>query len=272
MTRRTALVVIALLGLTTVPSYALRAAAAVRVPVPHATVHCRRHIASRNEPSRLAPPGANSMRGYTLAYCLDFTGSTLPWGWDVFSGVPGGDPGGYFEPSHVVVHDGVLDLEAYKDPAHHGVWATGGICQCGAPRTYGAYFVRSRSIGVGPDDVELLWPVAHTWPPEVDFNESSQYPTSSTWTVHYAPGDRTVARTDTINLRHWHTWGVVWTPRSLTFTVDHVVWGMVTESSAIPTGAMTLDIQSQSYCGVAPECPTAPAKLEVDWLEEFTKT
>jgi hypothetical protein len=212
---------------------------------------------------------ANAIPGYSLKYCTDFTGSRLPWGWEKFSGVPKGDPSGYFDKSHVVVNDGVMQVKTYRDPSHGNVWATGGICQCGAPRTYGAFFVRSKAVGVGPDDVELLWPKAPVWPPEVDFNESPAYPQSSTWTVHYAPGNETVERTANVDLWQWHTWGVIWTPTSLTFLVDGYIWGRVTSPRAIPAGRMTLDIQSQTYCGIAPECPTAFASLDVDWVEEF---
>src|ERR1019366_55704 len=276
MARRT-LLVAALLVLTAGPLLAASAAASASVapgdatPQVRAAATCAHATPSHDEPSHLAPPARIAVRGYTLAYCSDFTGSSLPWGWDKFSGVPKGDPSGYFEPRHVHVRNGILEVDTSKDPGHGNVWATGGVCHCGAHRTYGAFFVRSRSIGVGPDNVELLWPVAHVWTPAIDFTESSQLPFSSTWTVHYGPGDQRRYRTAWINLLGWHTWGVYWTPRSLTFTVDGFVWGTVKTTAAVPAGAMTLDIQSQTYCGLAPECPTAPASLQVDWVEEFAR-
>jgi hypothetical protein len=32
---------------------------------------------------------------------------------------------------------------------------------------------------------------------------------------------------------------------------------------------MTLDIQQQTWCGIAPECPSKPLSLLVDWVTEF---
>jgi hypothetical protein len=270
MFRRTVPVVTLLLVLAaTLPLAARASAAPSAASTRPATASCGPPIPSRDEPSHHAPLAASAVPGYSLAYCNDFTGSSLPWGWDKFSGAPKGDPSSYFEPSHVVVQNGVVKVETYRDPRRANDWATGGICQCGAPRTHGAFFVRSRSVGEGPDNVELLWPVAKVWPPEVDFNESRAYPLSSTWTVHYAPGDQTVEHQAEVNLWQWHTWGVFWTPKTLTFTVDGFIWGKVKSRRAIPTGPMTLDIQSQTYCGIAPECPTAAASLQVDWVEEF---
>jgi hypothetical protein len=269
LTRRIALAAAVLPVLAT--SLPLAASAATgRATTDHASsAACSPRVPSASEPSHLAPLTRLLVPGYRLAYCADFTGTKLPWGWDKFAGVPAGDAGGYFEPSHVVVHHGILSINTYWEATHGGVWASGGVCACGFRRTYGAFFVRSRSVGFGPDEVELLWPVARTWPPEVDFNESARLPWSSTWTVHFASQDKTHERTAFVNLLGWHTWGVYWAPHSLTFTVDGFVWGTVTDRRAIPRGAMTLDVQSQSYCGIAPECPTAWSSLQVDWVEEF---
>ncbi len=174
-----------------------------------------------------------------------------------------------FEPSHVVVENGTLMLNTYRDPAHNNGWATGGLCQCGVARTYGAYFVRSRVTGPGDDEVQLLWPAAHVWPPEVDFNETGLQLTKTAWYVHYRSSNDQVAKTLHVNLTKWHTWGVIWKARSLTFTVDGVVWGIVRNQAIIPHEGMTLDIQQQTWCGIAPECPTKPLSMLVDWVAEF---
>jgi hypothetical protein len=243
---------------------------------PAASSHLARHWApsgcgiqgaARTEPSGQMPP--RKLLGYTLAYCNDFRGSTLSSGWGKFSGVPGGDPSGMFEPSHVVVHSGMLTLNTYRDPSDNNNWATGGLCQCGVARTYGAYFVRSRVTGGGDDEVQLLWPAAHVWPPEVDFNETGRQSDKTAWYVHYRSTNEQIAKTLNVNLTKWHTWGVIWTATSLTFTVDGVVWGRVHSQTVIPHEKMTLDIQQQTWCGIAPECPTKPLSMLVDWVAEF---
>ena len=45
-------------------------------------------ISEASEPSGMAPPSANALAGYSQSYVTDFTGSSLPSQWDVFSGTP----------------------------------------------------------------------------------------------------------------------------------------------------------------------------------------
>lgn len=122
--------------------------------------------ADSTEPSGLAPPSATAMAGYSQTYVNDFTGTSLPSGWDTFSGNPGGDPGEQWAASHVVVSGGLIQLNTWQDSAYGGEWVAGGICQCGQSQTYGAYFVRSRLTGAGPTGVQLLWPVANVGHPK----------------------------------------------------------------------------------------------------------
>ena len=144
-----------------------------------------------------------------------------------------------------------------------------GICHCGLPRRYGAFFVHSRVTGSGPDEINLLWPVAHVWPPEIDFNESVAQSRSTTWSVHYGRTDTVVHGAKNVNLLRWHTWGVVWTPSYIRFLVDGHPWGAVTTRSRIPHQPMTLDIQNQTFCGRGTECPRAPVTMLVDWVAEY---
>src|ERR1700722_10907087 len=78
------------------------------------------------QPSGEGLPSATALPGYTLSYETDFPGTTLPAGWDVFTGIPGGDPGGHFGASHVVVGGGLLQLNTYRDPQWGNRWVTGG--------------------------------------------------------------------------------------------------------------------------------------------------
>jgi beta-glucanase (GH16 family) len=170
------------------------------------------------------------------------------------------------------VHKGVLTLTAARDRRLGGRWGTGGVCQCGHPRTYGAFFVHSRVTGAGPDEIDLLWPVAHVWPPEIDFNESVSHASSTTWTVHFGVRDHVVYGAKRIDLEQWHTWGVIWTRRSVRLVVDGRTWGMVTARHAVPAQPMTLDISQQTFCGLTAACPTHTVRMEVDWVAEYTAT
>jgi beta-glucanase (GH16 family) len=218
----------------------------------------------------MAPPTAGALAGYSQSYVTDFAGSSLPAGWNVYTGTPGGDPGGQFGAAHVVVSGGLLSLNTWQDPAYGNSWVTGGLCQCGRAQTYGAYFVRARLTGAGPTGVMLLWPSASVWPPEIDFSETGGSVTSTSATVHYGASNSQIQRNLTINMTAWHTWGVIWTPTVVTYTVDGNVWGSVTTTSAIPNQGMTLDLQQQTWCSSGWACPSAPQSMQVDWVSEYT--
>jgi hypothetical protein len=222
------------------------------------------------EPSGESPPGADALAGYTQSYVNDFTGTTLPAGWDPYGGQPGSDPGAQWSPAHDVVSNGMLQLETYQDPAYGNEWVAGGLCQCGHAQTYGAYYVRSRVTGAGPTQVQLLWPAGPGWPPEVDFNESDGSTTITGSTLHFGADNGQDHRQVSIDLTQWHTWGVIWTPTSVTYTVDGQVWGTITVASEIPDEPMTLDLQQQTWCGSGYACPTTPVSMDIDWVAEYS--
>ncbi len=223
-----------------------------------------------SEPSGYAPPAANALSGYGQTYVTDFTGSTLPAQWDAYSGQPGGDPGALFAPTHLTVSGGLLDINTFQDSADNNEWVTGGTCLCNAAvQTYGAYFVRSRMTGPGPTGVELLWPTG-SWPPEVDFNETYGTTTGTSATLHYSASNLQIQDGLTIDMTQWHTWGVIWTPTSITYTVDGTVWGTVTNTAAIPSGSMYLSLQSQTWCSSNWACPTSPQSMQVDWVAAYS--
>lgn len=223
--------------------------------------------AARYEASNELP--LRRLKGFVRIYCNDFRGTALSSGWDKFSGQPGGDPTGMFEPSHVVLATGMLRIRTYRDPSIGDRWATGGVCQCGLAQTYGAYFVRSRVTAPGDDNVELLWPSAPIWPPEIDFNETGRSAARTGWYLHFDANNNQVENQLRINLTQWHTWGVIWRSNSVIFTVDGEVWGVVKNRAEIPHTAMTLDMQEQTFCGIAPECPSKPLSMLVDWVAVF---
>jgi hypothetical protein len=227
-------------------------------------------VADAAQPSGYAPPGPNALANYALTYETNFDGSTLPKGWNVFFGVPGGDPGGQFGRKHVVVTNGMLELNTWKDPQYKNQWVTGGLCQCGVPKTYGAYFVRSRVTGTGPNEVELLWPYDNKWPPEIDFNESAGLISSSSSTIHWSPINQIEQRHVNIDMEAWHTWGVIWTRDTVSYIVDGQVWGRITSKNEITKQPMTLDFEQIAFCSLDRECPTHPVSMQIDWVSEYT--
>ena len=245
--------------------------AATRAPRATSTTYPAGTFDSK-EPSYMAPPTPGAMPGYARAYVNDFL-KPLTSQWYLFSGRPKGDPVGRFEVSHVQEKAGILELGTWRDPKYKDQWATGGVCLCSVHPTYGAFFVRSKQVGIGPDDAELLWPSNNTWPPEVDFNETGNTARYSAWFDHYTPAPDAFHFVGKVDVTNWHTWGVVWTPTSLTFVLDGKARGtVVTTADGIPTMPMTLDLQSQTWCGIYPECPKANSELEIDWVAIFTPT
>ena len=223
------------------------------------------------DPSGFGPPPPHALAGYTRTYVTDFPGTSLPAGWDVFSGVPAGIPDGHFGNAHSVVGGGLLRLNTWRDPAFGGQWVTGGVCQCGFAQVYGAYFVRSRLTEPGPNEAQLLWPAANVWPPEIDFDESGGDITSAVATVHYGVANNIEQRKLSIDMARWHTWGLVWNRGSLTYTVDGHAWGSVTLPWEVPDQPMTLHLQQQASCALGLEyaCPRASASMVVDWVAEY---
>jgi len=227
-------------------------------------------VTDPQEPSGMAPPISSAIAGYQQTYVTDFPGTTLPTGWTTFNGAPGGDPGTQWAPSQVTVGNGMLQLTANYSSSQHE-WLTGGTCQCQSTQTYGAYFVRSRMTGPGPTVVELLWPPdGYSWPPEVDFNETYGGTSASMATVHFDSSNQVDHRTVNIDMTQWHTWGVIWTPTSLTYVVDGHVWGVVPVASEVPHEPMALHIQQQTWCSQGFACPSSTQSTLVDWATVYT--
>ena len=201
--------------------------------------------------------------------------------WGAYEGEPGGDPGGWWDPSHAVVRDGKLELRTYRDPRFGGRWVSGGVSSSHAlKQRYGRYLVRFRmDAGRGVAGVLLLWPSADHWPPEIDFAEdggATDRRDSMSATLHYGASNDQVQRTVHADFTRWHTMGVTWTRHRLVYTLDGRRWGRV-RGARVPAEVMELDMQTQAgTCGDrwAP-CPDAstPARvdMQVDWVAAYAR-
>jgi outer membrane protein OmpA-like peptidoglycan-associated protein len=238
---------------------------------PHVSMKYSVGTLDSSQPSGEAPPTISEIPGYQLSYVTNFSGNSLPPGWIVFSGKPSGDPGSQWANNHVIVSGDMLQLNTFRDPNFNNEWVSGGICHCGDSHTYGAFFVRSRMTGPGPTQVEMLWPGVG-WPPEIDFNETYNGISASQATLHYASANLQIHKNINIDMTAWHTWGVIWTPTSITYTVDGNVWGTVTNPSVIPHQPMTLHIQQQTWCSSGFACPTSPQSTDINWVADYAST
>jgi len=228
----------------------------------------------------IASPLGSSSRpvGWHRVFFDDFNHGLKSSRWGRYSGQPGGDPGGWWAPSHAVVMHGVLNLETYRDPRFGRRWVSGGVSSASAlKQTYGRYDVRLRiDAGRGVAFVALLWPEGK-WPPEIDFAENGGETNARdhvTATLHYGADDKQVQRTLRADFTHWHVLGVDWTPGKLVYTIDGRQWAVL-RNHAVPAQPMEMDLQAQAgTCGdSSAPCPdsTTPARVnaQIDWVAAY---
>ncbi len=232
-------------------------------------------------PSRAVGTGGDgsswptSVPGWQLTYSTDFAGSSLPSGWLAYNGEPGGDPDGNWDSSNVTVSGGALNLLATPS-------AQAGVQFYGNPQTYGRYLVRMKG-DYEPDlainNLAILWPAQQgVWPPEVDFYQDLGG-TRQNFSASLHPGPDgdggccvVASPTQDVNATAWHTYGVQWTPSSLTYTIDGQVWASVSSSSLSsaqwPTIPMNLTLQSQNQASAQPSGTIDT--MSVAWVAEYS--
>lgn len=218
--------------------------------------------------------------GWHQTFADDFTNG-LDAQWDAYTGQPGGDPGGWFDASHVSVSNGMLEIGAWKAQSPNGdVYVSGGVSNAKMfSQTYGKYAIRFQmDKGYGIAYTLQLWPTDDKWPPEIDILEDpGKDRTMTSSTVHYGSNDSMVHREIKGNFTGWHTAELEWAPGKLTYRLDGAVWTTMT-TSQVPSTPMSIAIQTQAWpCGNPWEgCPnaTTPARvnLHVDWVVAYAAT
>ena len=239
------------------------------------------------DPSGASP--ASTLSGFTLNYLQEFTGSSLPSGWEAYSGADNGpqatDSKAHFDPSLCEFTGG------------EALFMASGTNTCGLHHTgaqeYGAWFGRLRTdsmpSGETFTDIFLLWPAVVGWPPEIDIYEDGGDRSKTTANVYNTAGSvcgssptatclapyaqnnissHGVANDNT----QWHTYGVEWTPSGISWLIDgNVVFtasaSAVKSPAQQPATPMDMDLQVQSLgSGTSVKTET----MAVDWVEQFT--
>jgi beta-glucanase (GH16 family) len=230
-------------------------------------------------PSDLPMP-VGDLPGWHQTFADDFTGADASKRWFIYEGAPGGDPGGWFLPSHVTQGNGRLLITGSLANTPRGtIYATGGVSNAKVfSQTYGRFDFRFRmDMGYGVNFALLLWPSDNTWPPEVNVAESNGVtPKYLIVTLHYGPRNSMIHRysNGVVDYTQWHTAGVIWEPGKLIFTLDGNGWSSIA-SPNVPKVPMSMAIQTQAWpCSTSfSDCPnsTTPAKvnLEVDWAVAY---
>jgi beta-glucanase (GH16 family) len=234
-------------------------------------------------PSPAEPGGplpSSSLPGWHLTYSTHFDGKSLPAGWSAYSGEPGSDPYGYWDPANVTVSNGELHLRTKANPHQPDTYSTGGVGFYGDTQEYGMYLVRMKGDyepHLQISNIVLLWPASQgVWPPEIDFYEDGGG-SRGTYMASLHPGHDGY---DCCVVRHsrsgtgtqWHTYGVIWTPTSITYTLDGKQWAKVQASQVSSPGSwpampMNLDLQSQN---LGPAQPAHSIEtMTVAWVAEY---
>ena len=257
----------------------LEAPAAARLDAESATRSRPLGRASRSGRLAARPAGVmpvGDLRGWKQVLAEDFRGPGLPRGWSRYDGRPGGNPYGWWEGSHAALR--AQDLHLVGD-WNRGTFVTGGVMATGYPSTYGKYEVRfkvSRAAGVAY--TLLLWPARENWPSggEIDFAEDAGGARRGlTATLHYGASNSQVQRQLRVDMTHFQTLGVEWTPGKLVYTLNGRPWAVVV-SPHVPTGPMRLALQMEAGNGrswsPAPSRATPrTADLVVDWVVAYRR-
>lgn len=257
------------------------------------------YTGSSINPSGLLPPAVPP--GWVLAFFDDFTGTALNTSvWSVWDGPPGGTDG-WWLPSHVKVSRSVLHLQAYQDSAGISAdptWAaegspvvTGGtdwVCG-GVGWASGNSFPPNLIVNVAMKQAPYanlaaiaILIGASNWPPEIDFVESVNNTSTIvgfTATAHYGSGNSQVQYSSAaVDMTQWGMWGVIWTPTTISYTYNNVVWKSFTNPdqsssdiySLVQNMSMGLQYQTGDPGDPAsdPSVTAAnPMEMQVDWIQ-----
>ncbi len=228
-------------------------------------------------PSGVAMP-TGDVAGWRQTFAEDFN-SDFTARWNTYEGEPGGDPGGWWMPSHVSQRGGKLTIDAYEETTPNGrIYASGGVSNAKTfSQSHGRFEIRYRmQKGYGISYAILLWPTSNVWPPEIDIAEDNGRQRDKLWAyLHYGSDNRQMSRTTRgPDFSTWHTARLDWKPGELVYRLDGKVWATMTTAN-VPDNPMSIAIQTQAWeCGKSYNaCPnsTTPTRvaMDVDWVVAY---
>lgn len=150
--------------------------------------------------------------------------------WRVYSGI--GDLGQRFDAGHLELQaGGVLKLSVSDEVG-------AGLADTARGQVYGTWSVRMRMSKGGGKPCVLLWPDKGKRP-EIDFAEGLRGDAErQTITATYHPDDNpahSIHHNYAIDYTRYHTYGVEWTPTSITYLIDGVAWAVDHVQDAHPS-------------------------------------
>jgi beta-glucanase (GH16 family) len=188
---------------------------------------------------------------------------------------------GVYAPDKVLsTANGVLNYDLHTDSATGKPVVAAPMPRGYSSQLYGRMSVRARADAIDGYKIAFLyWPSTGNWAEgEIDGPEtgntdlqSSPYLASkqlgnlsSTFQKVTAPG--------VPNMNEWHTYTVEWTPDSITYLVDGVKAGAITDKAYIPTTKMRFVMQAETEIKSTPPASSLRGNVQVDWvtLDSYT--
>jgi len=242
-------------------------------------------------PSGVAVPSTN-LPGWNLVLSEDFTENAAlgqfpaVYGpiWSAADGQhdtsraygrPLANEGIYDSTKTVTVHNSMLDIHVYTDPATGRPWVANPIPDTGTwGQLYGRYAVRFKADTVqGFKIAWLLWPTSENWNQgEIDFPEAGLGNNIQGYShnVFGSPNTNQWIVNTNVNMAQWHTAVIEWTPTSLKFILDDTVY-TTTDSAAIPTNPMYWKLQTETNLSATPPPTSAQGHVYIDWVAVWTR-
>lgn len=238
--------------------------------------------AAASAPSGVSVP-LGDLHGWRQIFTDDFDRCSLGSNWGTYSGQPGGNPEGLWDPSMVRLQEGMLVLQSERSATG---WVSGGVSNNPIAQQYGRWEIRMRADR--SDDISyhmLLWPADDGWPPEIDFAESvSGARLDMSAFLHWADENGAHAKAEastTGDFSQWHTVGVEWAPGVVRFLLNGNVWAESHSEEMVPNQPMRLAMQAEAGAcerriewGLPP-CSTPEAlrpdraAVDVDWVAVY---
>lgn len=215
-----------------------------------------------------APTPAAPVTGYTVSQCEDFNN-----GLGAFSPYVGGGAGTVVGTGRVASQctdvDGMLELKQNAAGATCGGWMTG------FDQRYGYWEVRMKVASTGtsgspPHPVLILWPGNGQWTSELDFFETNVGNPAGGF-LHCSGSNPSancfILPSNNVDYSQWHTYGIQWTPTSMTGYIDGTQWWTSNNTSSFqPLADSNLTIQLDNLSG---STPVDPAEMDVDWAHMY---
>lgn len=201
-----------------------------------------------HEPRSGVAVPTGDLPGWKQIFTDDFDRCELGDDWGTYSGTPGGNAYGHWDPALVHVNGSSLELRSQLGESG---WISGGVSNYPVSQQYGRWEIRMRADR--SDDISyhmLLWPQNETWPPEIDFAESvSGHRDDMSAFLHWVgPEGNNDKHGETItgDFSDWHTVGVEWGPGIVRYLLDGQVWAEAHSDLMVPDVPMWLGMQAEA--------------------------